>query len=105
MQTCTNGSAPLNKVTTKARIETYLNNWHNFKISVRTDNVPLKIDNFAIIASFNNESACKLINRIHVPGLHLLILSLKGSVLRTHMLSIYLLSGWRYLLQRFYSVC
>ena len=48
----------------------------------------MKIDNFAIIASFNDESACKLINRINVPGLHLLILSLPGSVLRTHVESL-----------------
>ena len=40
----------------------------------------------AIIASLKNETMCKLINRI--PGSRLLILSLPGSALRTHVESL-----------------
>ena len=40
-----------------------------------------KIDNYVIIASLKSEATCKLIKRI--PGLHLMISSLQGSVLRT----------------------
>ena len=42
-----------------------------------------KIDNYVIIASLSSESACKLINGI--PGSRLLISSLPGSALRTHV--------------------
>ena len=45
-----------------------------------------KIDNYVIINSLNSESACKLINRIL--GLGLLISSLPGSALRTHVESL-----------------
>ena len=45
-----------------------------------------KTDNYVIIASLNSESACKLINRI--PGSRLLISSLPGSALRTHVVSL-----------------
>ena len=45
-----------------------------------------KIENYAIIASLNSESMGKLINRI--PGSHLLISSLPGSALRTHVESL-----------------
>ena len=45
-----------------------------------------KIDNYVIIASLNSESAFKLINRI--PGSCLLISSLPGSALRTHVESL-----------------
>ena len=42
-----------------------------------------KIENYVIIASFKSETMVKLINRI--PGLRLLISSLPGSALRTHV--------------------
>ena len=45
-----------------------------------------KIENDVIILSLKSESACKLINRI--PGLCLLILSLPGLALRTHIESL-----------------
>ena len=40
--------------------------------------------NTSITTSLNSESACMLINRIHVSGLSLFISSLPGSALRTH---------------------
>ena len=43
-------------------------------------------ENNVIIASLNNEPACKLINRI--PGLRLLISRLPGSALRMHVESL-----------------
>ena len=42
-----------------------------------------KIENYVIIASLKSETMVKLINRI--PGLRLLISSLPGSALRTHV--------------------
>ena len=45
-----------------------------------------KIYKYVIIASLNSESACKLIHRI--PGLRLLISSLPGTALRTHVVSL-----------------
>ena len=45
-----------------------------------------KIYKYIIIASLNSESACKLINRI--PGSCLLISSLPGLALRTHVESL-----------------
>ena len=42
-----------------------------------------KIENYVIIASFENETMGKLINRI--PGLRLLISSLPGQALRTRV--------------------
>ena len=45
-----------------------------------------KIDNYVTKASLNSESACKLINRI--PGSRLLISSLPGWALRTHVESL-----------------
>ena len=45
-----------------------------------------KIYKYVIITSLNSESACKLINRI--PGSRLLISSLPGSALRTHVASL-----------------
>ena len=44
-----------------------------------------KIENYVIIASLKSETMNKLINRIHVPGLCLLISSLPGSALRMHV--------------------
>ena len=44
---------------------------------------PHKIYKYVIIASLSRESACKLINRI--PGSRLLMSSLPGSALRTHV--------------------
>ena len=44
-----------------------------------------KIENYVIITSLKSETIGKLINRIHVPGSHLLISSLPGSALRTHV--------------------
>ena len=43
----------------------------------------MKFDNYIIIPSLKSESTCKLINRI--PGLCILISSLPGSALRTHV--------------------
>ena len=48
--------------------------------------IDTKIDNYVIIASLSSASACKLINRI--PGLRLLISSLPGLALRTHVESL-----------------
>ena len=45
-----------------------------------------KLKNYVIIASLKNETMGKLINRI--PGLYLLISSLPGSALRTHVESL-----------------
>ena len=45
-----------------------------------------KIENYVIIASLKSETMVKLINRI--PGLRLLISSLPGSALRTHVESL-----------------
>ena len=45
-----------------------------------------KLDNDVIIASLKSESTFKLIKRI--PGSHLLISSLPGSALRTHVESL-----------------
>ena len=45
-----------------------------------------KIENYVIIASLKSETMGKLINRI--PGSHLLISSLPGSVLRMHVESL-----------------
>ena len=45
-----------------------------------------KIENYVIIASLKSETMGKLINRI--PGLRLLISSLPGSALRTHVESL-----------------
>ena len=45
-----------------------------------------KLKNYVIIASLKSETMGKLINRI--PGSHLLISSLPGSVLRTHIESL-----------------
>ena len=45
-----------------------------------------KIDNYIIISSLKSESTCKLINRI--PGLCLMISSLPGKALRTHVESL-----------------
>ena len=45
-----------------------------------------KIENYVIIASLKSESVGKLINRI--PGSRLLISSLSGSALRTHVESL-----------------
>ena len=45
-----------------------------------------KIDNYVIIASLKSEPIGILINRI--PGLHLLISSIPGSALRTHVESL-----------------
>ena len=45
-----------------------------------------KIENYAISASLKSETLSKLINRI--PGSHLLISSLPGSALRTHVESL-----------------
>ena len=45
-----------------------------------------KIENYVIIASLKNETMGKLINRI--PGSRLLISSLPGSALRTHVESL-----------------
>ena len=45
-----------------------------------------KIENYVIIASLKSETMGKLINR--VPGLRLLISSLPGSALRTHVESL-----------------
>ena len=42
-----------------------------------------KIENYVIITSLKSETMCKLINRI--PGECLLISSLPGSALRTHV--------------------
>ena len=47
---------------------------------------PHKIENYVIIASLKNETMGKLINRI--PGLRLLISSLPGFALRTHVESL-----------------
>ena len=46
----------------------------------------MKFDNYVIIASLKSESTCTLINRI--PGFCLLISSLPGSALRTHVESL-----------------
>ena len=45
-----------------------------------------KIENYAIIASLKSETVGRLINRI--PGSRLLISSLPGSALRTHVESL-----------------
>ena len=45
-----------------------------------------KIENYVIIVSLKSETMDKLINRI--PGSHLLISSLPGSALRTHVESL-----------------
>ena len=45
-----------------------------------------KIENYVIIASLKSETTGKLINRL--PGLRLLISSLPGSALRTHVESL-----------------
>ena len=45
-----------------------------------------KVENYVIIASLKSETVGKLINRI--PGLCLLISSLSGSALRTHVESL-----------------
>ena len=45
-----------------------------------------KIENYVIIASLKSETMGKLINRI--PGLRILISSLPGSALRTHVESL-----------------
>ena len=42
-----------------------------------------KIDKYAVIANFNSEPTCKLINKI--PGLRLFISSLQGSAPRTRV--------------------
>ena len=43
------------------------------------------IENYVIIASLKSETMGKLINKIRVPGSCLLISSLPGSALRTHV--------------------
>ena len=47
-----------------------------------------KIENYVIIASLKSETMVKLINGIHVLGSCLLISSLPGSALRTHVESL-----------------
>ena len=48
--------------------------------------INVKIENYIIMASLKSETMGKLINRI--PGLRLLIPSLPGSALRTHVESV-----------------
>ena len=54
--------------------------------SLMTLNQHKKIENYVIIASLKSETMVKQINRI--PGLRLLISSLPGSALRTHVESL-----------------
>ena len=59
----------------------FLNDVANDAVSTQKKN-----ENYVIIASMKRETIGKLINRI--PGLHLLISSLPGSALRTHVESL-----------------
>ena len=47
-----------------------------------------KIENYIIIASLKSETMGKVINRIRIPGSHLLISGLPGSALRTNVESL-----------------
>ena len=55
-----------------------------------TFQISTQVNNYIIIASLKSESACKLINRIHVPGSRLCISSLPGKASRTLVES----GGW-----------
>ena len=58
----------------------------HFLNDVAYDTESAKIENYVIIASLKCETIVKLINRI--PGSRLLISSLQGSALRTHVESL-----------------